>query len=85
VVIGDSDFILNASIGRGVNLDLAGNIFNWLAADDNLLNIRSVQAPDVRLEMNQTLSLVLAVFFLFVLPLGLIVAGVWIWLRRRRR
>ncbi|MEZ5448207.1 MAG: LPXTG cell wall anchor domain-containing protein [Thiolinea sp.] len=35
--------------------------------------------------MSETSSFMLAVFFLFGLPLLLIVTGVWIWLRRRRR
>ncbi|PIE01285.1 MAG: ABC transporter [Thiothrix nivea] len=85
VVVGDSDFLLNGNLGRGVNLDLAGNIFNWLAADDNLLNIRRISAPDLRLEMDQRLAVGLAAFFLLVLPLGLILSGSWIWFRRRRR
>lgn len=85
VVIGDSDFMVNAFIGRGVNLDLATNIFNWLADDDDLLNVRSISAPDTKLELDEVVSLVLAVFFLLALPLGLILSGVWIWLRRRRR
>ncbi len=85
VVVGDSDFMLNAFVGQGVNLDLATNIFNWLSADDNLLKIKVVGAPDASLEMGETSSLVLATFFLLVLPLLLVLAGVVIWLRRRRR
>lgn len=85
VVIGDSDFMLNAFIGKGVNLDLATNIFNWLADDDDLLNIRNISAPDTGLELDERVSLALAVFFLLALPLGLILTGVIIWVRRRRR
>ncbi|MGB0847911.1 MAG: GldG family protein [Thiolinea sp.] len=85
VVVGDSDFMLNSFIGQGVNVDLATNIFNWLSADDNLLNIKTSSAPDTHLEMGEKSSLVLAVFFLIVLPLLLITTGVVIWLRRRRR
>ncbi|MGB1009162.1 MAG: GldG family protein [Thiolinea sp.] len=85
IVIGDSDFMLNSFIGQGVNVDLATNIFNWLSADDNLLNIKTSSAPDTHLEMGEKSSLVLAVFFLIVLPLLLITTGVVIWLRRRRR
>nr|CAA6829775.1 MAG: ABC transporter [uncultured Thiotrichaceae bacterium] len=85
VVVGDSDFMLNAFVGRGANLDLTTNIFNWLAADDKLLNIRSISAPDTHLELDEWGSLVLAVFFLLALPLGLILTGVFIWFRRRRR
>ncbi|HPY39371.1 MAG TPA: Gldg family protein [Thiolinea sp.] len=85
VVIGDSDFMINSFIGKGVNLDLATNIFNWLSADDNLLNIQATKAPDTSFEMGETSSLVLASFFLIVLPLSLILLGSFIWLRRRRR
>lgn len=85
VVVGDSDFMLNAFIGKGVNLDLATNLFNWLADDDDLLNIRNIAAPDTRLELDERVSLTLAVFFLLVLPLGLILTGVVVWVRRRRR
>ncbi|PID50140.1 MAG: ABC transporter [Proteobacteria bacterium] len=85
VVIGDSDFLLNSFIGKGVNLTLGSNIFNWLASDDQLLHIPVVTAPDTNFHMNETLGVVLALFFLFVLPLGLVLAGVIIWLRRRRR
>lgn len=85
IVVGDSDFMLNAFVGQGVNLDLASNMFNWLSADDNLLNVPVAGAPDTHLNLGETTSLVLAVFFLLVLPLLLVLAGVVIWLRRRRR
>lgn len=85
VVIGDSDFMLNSFIGQGVNLDLATNIFNWLSADDNLLNIQVSNAPDTHFAMGETASFVLASFFLIVLPLSLIAFGSLIWFKRRRR
>lgn len=85
VVIGDSDFLINSFIGQGVNLDLATNIFNWLSADDNLLNIQVNSAPDTQFSMGETSSVVLASFFLIVLPLSLIAFGSVIWFRRRRR
>lgn len=85
VVIGDSDFLINSFIGQGVNLDLATNIFNWLSDDDNLLNIQVNSAPDTNFTLGETSSVILASFFLMVLPLSLIVLGSVIWLRRRRR
>ena len=85
VVMGDSDFMLNSFIGQGANLDLASNIFNWLSADDSLLKVPVIRAPDTQLELSETAGAVLGTFFLFVLPLGLLAAGLWIWWRRRRR
>jgi len=84
-VVGDSDFLLNSFIGEGENLTLGTNIFNWLSADDKLLHVPVVAAPDTTFEMNDRLGVVLALFFLFVLPLGLVLVGVVIWYRRRRR
>lgn len=85
VVIGDSDFLINSFIGQGVNLELATNIFNWLSADDNLLNIQVNNAPDTSFTMGEISSFVLASFFLIILPLSLIGLGSVIWFRRRRR
>jgi ABC-type uncharacterized transport system involved in gliding motility, auxiliary component len=85
VVIGDSDFMLNSFIGLGTNLDLASNVFNWLSADDNLMEVPVIRAPDTQLNLSETAGAVLGTFFLFVLPLSLLLAGVWIWWRRRRR
>jgi ABC-type uncharacterized transport system involved in gliding motility auxiliary subunit len=84
-VIGDSDFMLNSFIGYGGNLDLASNLFNWLSADDNLLAVPNMRATDTQWQMGETGGYVLAVFFLFILPLGLVAAGTFIWWRRRKR
>jgi ABC-type uncharacterized transport system involved in gliding motility auxiliary subunit len=85
VVIGDSDFMLNSFVGHGANLDLATNIFNWLSADDNLLAVPLIRAPDTSLEWSETSGYVLAVFFLLLLPAGFILTGTLIWWRRRKR
>jgi ABC-type uncharacterized transport system involved in gliding motility auxiliary subunit len=84
-VIGDSDFMLNSFVGLGANLDLATNLFNWLSVDDKLLDVPVTRAPDTQLVMGETAGFLLAIFFLFVLPIGLLVAGTWIWWQRRRR
>jgi len=85
VVIGDSNFMLNNFIGQGSNLELATNIFNWLGADDELLSITRVSAPDTNLDMPNWALYSMAIFFLFVLPIGLVLIGMVRWLRRRKR
>lgn len=84
VVIGDSDFMSNGVLGQGANLDLAMNTFNWLARDDNLIAISPKTAPDTQLNFSETGAAIFGIGFLFVLPIGLIVAGFFIWFRRRR-
>ncbi|OQX06287.1 MAG: ABC transporter [Thiothrix lacustris] len=85
VVIGDSDFMLNSFIGLGANLDLASNTFNWLSADDGLLEVPVMRSPDTKLELSETAGYLLGTFFLFLLPIGMLLAGGWIWWLRRRR
>jgi ABC-type uncharacterized transport system involved in gliding motility auxiliary subunit len=84
-VIGDSDFLANGYIGNGANLELGANLFNWLTRDDELIAINPKGAPDVQLSLSEIQIFVIAFFFLTVLPIGLLAAGVTIWLRRRRR
>lgn len=85
LVLGDGDFLANNFIGQGSNLELAKNIFNWLGSDDELLSIKSVKAPDAELNMPGWALFGSGLFFLVLLPAGLILVGTARWLKRRRR
>jgi len=85
VVVGDGDFLSNTYLGNGANLDLGNRIVNWLAHDDSFIRIPPKTAPDTHLTLTPFISGVLGFGFLVVLPGLLLAAGVWIWLRRRKR
>mgnify|MGYP001822372103 CR=1 FL=1 len=85
VVVGDSDFMANNYLGTGANLALAMNVFNWLAGDDALIAIEPRRTPDIQLQLDDGEVMLIGVGFFLVLPAGLILTGIVIWLRRRRR
>lgn len=85
IVTGDSDFIANSYIGIGANLSLGLNMFNWLAGDDDLIAVESRNAPDTQLQLDDTEVLLIGIGYFIVIPAGLMLAGVVIWLRRRNR
>ena len=85
VIVGDADFIGNRYLGNGSNLEIGMNIINWLSHDDSLISISPRPAPDTRLELSTWKQLAIASFFLLLLPLGLLVSGLRIWLKRRKR
>jgi hypothetical protein len=85
IVTGDSDFMSNSYIGAGANLSLGMNIINWLAGDDDLIAVEQKQAPDTRLELDDTEIMLIGTGFFIILPAALILSGVVIWMRRRRR
>ena len=85
IVIGDSDFLSNAYLGNGGNIDLGLNLFNWLNHDDQFIAITARTASDVNLELSKLAQTVIAFGFLFGLPLIMLGSGVGIWWRRRNR
>lgn len=85
VVVGDGDFLANAYLGNQGNLDLGMRIFNWLSHDDSYIDIPARGAPDSHLNLSNGAQYGIGIFFLILLPLGLLVAGGLIWWRRRRR
>ena len=89
VVVGNGNFLANTFVGNGGNLDLGVNIVNWLAGDDNLITIQPKLLKDVNIHIPEdTISRWIAVFVFFgfrlILPIGLLVAGVVIWWKRRK-
>ncbi|GAB4355560.1 MAG: hypothetical protein Kow0073_12780 [Immundisolibacter sp.] len=85
VAIGDGDFLSNAYIGNGGNLNLGLNLVNWLTGDDSFVNIPPRVAPDTELTLSRNQSLLIGFGFLFGLPAALAAGGVAVWLRRRGR
>jgi ABC-type uncharacterized transport system involved in gliding motility auxiliary subunit len=84
IVIGDGDFLSNAYLGNGGNLNLGMNIVNWLSRDDQLLSIPAKTAPDTSLNLSKTDSVIIGFGFLLVLPVMLLASGLVIWLKRRK-
>lgn len=85
IVVGDGDFLSNAFLGNGGNLDLGLNMVHWLSHDDDFIAIRAKAAPDQTLALSQAAQSAIGFGFLFVLPGALLGAGLFIWLRRRKR
>jgi len=84
IVIGDGDFLSNAYLGSGSNLDLALNVFNWLAGDETLIDIPARSAPDLAFELSHTAAVLMRFGVMFGLPALILGTGLFIWHRRRR-
>ena len=85
VVFGDGDFLANAYLGNGANLSLGMNAINWLAHDDELLNIPVRISSDRQLELSPLAQGIIGFGFLLVLPLLLGGSGLLIGWQRRKR
>jgi ABC-type uncharacterized transport system len=84
VVVGNGHFLSNAYLGNGGNLVLGVNIVNWLSGDDRLITIQPRVAADGAFDITQPLLLLIALTFVFALPLAFVATGAFIWWRRRR-
>jgi ABC-type uncharacterized transport system involved in gliding motility auxiliary subunit len=83
-ILGDGDFLANSYLENSGNLDLGLSLFEWLAEDDELLEIPAKIASDRSLHLSYSASLIISFAFLLVLPLGLLATGLLIWLKRRK-
>lgn len=85
LVFGDADFLSNAYLGLGINRTLGSNAMNWLSADDVLVDIPVVMAPDLDYAPSQAARAVIALGAPVLLPALLLLTGFVRWLRRRHR
>ena len=83
VVIGSSDWAANSFISFNGNSDLALNAVNWLASDEDLISIRPKPKDDRRITLTQAQLRTVRLTSQFLLPLMVIIGGVFVWWRRR--
>src|SRR3989338_4070754 len=83
VVVGDSEFVINAQLTNVGNRDFALAAVNWLAQQEQLIGITPKPLETVRLNLTGAeLQRVLWIVFL-ALPALCALAGVGVWWRRR--
>jgi ABC-type uncharacterized transport system involved in gliding motility auxiliary subunit len=84
VIYGDSDFASNAYFGQAGNGNLFSNTINWLAHDENFISIKPKSQDDRRLEMTEAQGKLVSYVMVLLLPLGILISGVSVWMKRRR-
>ncbi len=85
VVLGDGDFLSNAYLGNGDNLKMGINVINWLAHDDDFIDIPVKIATDKNLNLSPMAQGFIGFGFLFIFPLAFASTGLYIWWSRRKR
>jgi ABC-type uncharacterized transport system involved in gliding motility auxiliary subunit len=83
VVTGSSSWAANRFLGFNGNGDLALNMVNWLASDEDLISIRPKADDDRRITMTRAQLVLVRVTSQFVLPLIVIGFGIMVWWKRR--
>lgn len=83
VVVGDSDFATNGTLGIPGNKDLFLNMMNWLAQQENLIAIRPVDPADRRVQLTEDQTSRIFWLTLVIFPLAFIAMGVRVWWTRR--
>jgi ABC-type uncharacterized transport system involved in gliding motility auxiliary subunit len=84
VVYGDSDFASNQAFGMQGNGNLFLNTISWLAQDESFISIRPKNPEDRRLTMTESDGRIVSYVTLLFLPLGVLMAGISVWMKRRK-
>ena len=83
VVVGNSRWAQNGSLGQYENRNLLANMINWLASEEDLISIPPKSPSDATLVLTPFQLRMLNVTAIFLIPLMVIGMGVLVWLRRR--
>jgi ABC-type uncharacterized transport system involved in gliding motility auxiliary subunit len=83
VAVGSNGFASNYGLSLGGNQDLLLNMMNWLSSDEDLISIRPKDPDATPIEMTSAEMRRIFLASLLLLPLIIIVTGVWTWWNRR--
>jgi ABC-type uncharacterized transport system involved in gliding motility auxiliary subunit len=84
LVFGSSQFATNNYSRFGANLDLFLNSISYLMEDESLIAIRAKEEGPGKVELSATAGRLIGLICVVVLPLLIAVAGLVIWIYRRR-
>ena len=85
IIMGDGDFLSNTYLGLLGNLAMGESIFNWLAHDDDFIDIPPTNAISSSIAVTEMHMAILGLVFILLLPALLIGSGFFIWLKRRKK
>jgi ABC-type uncharacterized transport system involved in gliding motility auxiliary subunit len=85
VVYGDSEFASNALVRSLGNADLFLNTIAWLAEEEDLIAIRPKEIKGSRLTITGVNMNLLFLYAQVLLPAGIFLTGIGIWLNRRKK
>ncbi len=84
VLVGDSDFVRNWA-ATADNQRFFLNAINWLAEEERLIDLAPVQYQAREVVLSGVQSRAIRYLTLVGIPLGIVLAGVAVWLQRRKR
>jgi ABC-type uncharacterized transport system involved in gliding motility auxiliary subunit len=84
VVFGDSDFAINANFSNAGNGNLFLNTVKWLAGDESFIAIKTKSPTDRPLTLTETGGRTIGLLTVIVFPATALIAGILVWVRRRR-
>jgi ABC-type uncharacterized transport system involved in gliding motility auxiliary subunit len=83
VIIGDSTFASNGTVGQAANADLILNTINWLAQDEDLISIRPKAPSNRSIELTEVQKNLLRLLTMIFIPALVIISGAMMWWKRR--
>ena len=83
VAVGSSGFASNYGLSLGGNRDLLLNMMNWLSSDEDLISIRPRDPESTPVDLTSAEMSRIFLGSLVLLPLVIIVTGIWTWWGRR--
>ena len=83
-VVGNAEFLANAYVGNGANMELGLQLVDWLTDGSGAAAVPARAAPDQTLELTSTQMIVIGFGFLVAVPAAWLSAAGWAWWRRRR-
>lgn len=83
IVLGDGDFLSNTFAANLGHLAFGQRLVEWLAADDQLIDIQVPAVADSSLEFAMWQRLLVFMVFGLLIPLGFAANGILLWWQRR--
>lgn len=83
MVIGDSDFLSNAFVNSGGNLEMSFRLIDWLLQQDDRIDLPSIGLHHTQLHFSKNEILFFSAMMLLIVPLLLLIVGIYFWRRNK--